>query len=261
MKRLGAFLAVLPIVLSAYPLGMQNVKMPSPLNPGALEFDFQHRFMGSVLDNPLETFFGLDAGSNTYLGLKYTIIPGLELGLSRISHYKEYDADLSYSIFVEKLWLQARLAVEGFTFKQGDTTRIWSVFPNLTLASGPLFERVRPSLTAGYDLNASRLGLGAGLIVTLFKNVGYFEDVALMGEFYPYLGEQPPIPEERITGSFLAGVALSTYGHQFLLTVSNSSGIGARNLEAGVRRFQGDAFPLSIGFSIRRLLARGHEWN
>jgi hypothetical protein len=259
MKRLGVFLLILPVVLSAYPLGMQNLRMPSPLNRGSLEFEFQHRFFGSVLDHPLETFFGLDAGSNTYLGLKYTIIPGLELGLSRISYNKEYDADLSYSIFMEKVWTQARLAVEGFTWKPGDTLRVWSAFPNLTFASGPLFDRIRPSVTAGYDIDASRFGLGAGLVVVLFKNVGYFEDIALVGEFYPYLGEQPPVPEEHITGSFLAGVALSTYGHQFMLTVSNSTGLGARNLEAGVLRSTGDIFPLQIGFTIRRLLARGRE--
>lgn len=258
MKRLGAFFILLPLALSAYPLGMTNVKLPSALNPGALEFDFQHRFMGSVLDSPLETFFGLDIGSNTLLGLKYTIMPGLELGLSRTSYHAEYDADLSCSRFFPKLWLQARAGVEGFTYKP-DTLRRWSVFPNVTLASGPLLERVIPSLTAGYDVDAGRMGVGAGLMVIFLKNVGRFEEIALLGEFYPYLGGQPLIPEERITGSFVAGIGGSTYGHQFMLTVSNSSGLGARSLEAGVRRFTGDAFPLSVGFSIRRLLARGRE--
>ncbi len=58
----------------AYEPSLLNMTVPSALQQGDIDLLFQHRFYGSVLDNPLTTLFGLEIGANVALGARYMIL-------------------------------------------------------------------------------------------------------------------------------------------------------------------------------------------
>lgn len=259
--KIIAFLlaALLPAALGAYQLGMPNLPIPVPLNRGGLEFDFQHRFFGNLLDKPLDSFFGWDNGSNTSFGFRYGIIPGLEANISRTSWAREYALGFAFARFLPKAHGGARLGLDGFAYNP-DTSYAFALYPHLELQTAPIIRRIKPALTAGYDLLPKRIVLGAGLSVTLLRDFGYFQEICLVGEYYPYLGDRSGAgPGSRINDAFVAGFGFSTWGHQFLVTVSNGTALGVRRQGEGVTTYTGQKSALYVGFTIRRLLVRGRE--
>lgn len=246
--------AFLPLLLFSYELGMSDIQVPSVLSRNALELEVRHRFGGDITDHPFENFLGMDGGANVNLGLKYTIFKGFEFGVSRTSKDREIALVLSYSHSFPKAFIRGRIGMDFITSP--------GFFPNLTLQTEPILGRIEPFLAAGYYFDSKRqqFGLGTGLSVTLLKDVYYFEDISLVAEYFPLLEQPLSIPELEWTGTYAFGIAASTYGHQFIFTLSNSTDLGTRRIMQGTSRyFEDEDLHLYLGFSVRRLLIRGKE--
>jgi hypothetical protein len=248
----------LSITLLAYPLGMSGIRAPSPMNQFATEFEFQHRFYGDILDTN-STFLGMDQGANANLELSFYPIKGLSISVSRISSGKETHLGVSYSHTFRKIYLKARVGFDIYTYP--NDTRYWGYFPNFTVQTEPILGRIEPFLTLGYDSDMDGIfNWGVGLSVTVLKDFYYFTEIALIGEYHPHPRGVGYIPELRPEGIYLFGIGASTYGHQFLFTLSNTTNLGARQLMYGRVRYMDDVgFELRFGFTIRRLLSRGKE--
>lgn len=108
MKRLAFVIVFLPFAFSAYELGMLHMPVPSPLDNLWLEFDMEHRFYGSVTDT-FSDFLGLYDGANSYLGLEFAPIKGLQVSISRKSTQKEWTAGVSYSHRFPETFIRGRV--------------------------------------------------------------------------------------------------------------------------------------------------------
>jgi hypothetical protein len=247
--------ALLSIPLLSYPLGMSGIKAPAPMNQFATEFEFQHRFYGDILDES-STFLGMDQGANANLGLGFYPIKGLGLHVARISRYKEFNVGLSYSHAFRRIFLNARLGADWINAEVPGAERTNEFSAYISLDTEPILGRITPYLMGAYF--DEDIFLGAALSLVLLKDVGYFEEIALFGEFYPAF-ERVHIPEDEPRSGYVAGIGVSTYGHQFLLTVSNSTSLGYHHLRGVTRYFEDEDTYLHLGFTIRRLLARGKE--
>lgn len=247
MRKLIVFFALAPLTLFAYELGMLEMEVPTPLEQFNLQFFLDHRF-GDATDRPFGTFFGFYSGINALQELKFIPIKGLEIGANRRSRQSEWTLGASYSLRVPKIYLRGRLGAEFFSYQDiTQPERPMNFFFSATLQSEPILKRVKPILTIGYDLYNQKLGSGAGLSAIIFTNVWYFEEIALLGEYYPVFGRSAERPWLGDYNVWIAGLGFSTPGHQFLFSVGNTFDEGARRLMLG-----SDSEGLHIGLAIKR---------
>jgi hypothetical protein len=153
-------------------------------------------------------------------------------------------------------FLNARLGADWVNAEVPAGERTNDFLAYISLDTEPILGRITPYLMGAYFDEA--LFLGAGLSLVVLKDVGYFEKIALLGELYPAF-EGVHIPEDEPKSGYVAGIGVSTYGHQFLLTVSNSTFLGHNHLGGVIRYFEDENTYLHLGFTIRRLLIRGKE--
>jgi len=105
-KAILVFLAItfIPGILLAYDEpDMLNIKTPTGLKQGQMEVKIQHRFYGKINEKPLDNFFGLDIGANIGLGIRYVVLPKLEINGSYTRDGKEYTIGASYTYFPSKI--------------------------------------------------------------------------------------------------------------------------------------------------------------
>ncbi|MBN2379416.1 hypothetical protein JXM67_06400 [candidate division WOR-3 bacterium] len=250
-------IAFLPLVLFTYELRLSDLKTPVIGNQFATEFSFQHRFYGSLADDPFGTFLGADAGANSYLGMGFYPLKGLGINVSRISYDNGIDLDLGYSFRFPKGYTRWRAGGELLSYKySGDTARVWFPLAHLSVQTEPILGRIKPSLSVAYG---GIFLFSGGISAVIAKDLWIFEEIALFAEYYPipfgvtYLPEYPP------RSTYVAGIGISTYGHQFLITISNDTDIGTRMLGGKTVYFEDDDTYIHLGFTIRRLLVRGKE--
>ena len=74
-----------------------NLRVPSHLEKNSLIFDVQHRAYGVLTEDPLDDFFGLDLGANVDVGIRYAVLPCLEVNASYTTFEKEYRLGASYA--------------------------------------------------------------------------------------------------------------------------------------------------------------------
>ncbi|MBN2414617.1 hypothetical protein JXO52_02195 [bacterium] len=234
-----------------------NLTSPTTLDLHTLNFTIKHRFYGDFTDDPFQNFFGLDAGANVQLGLRFQPLQHLELYTSYTRMRKEKTLGLSYAYAPRSLPLTAQVDLEYFSFEDlflEETTRS-NIMALLSLQNRPLADRVTITLNAGYDGYFERLVTGFGLTCTLLKDWWLFDQVALVGEWYP-APDRKNIDADLIgnygdTDAAAAGIRMDTYGHRFLLLITNSDELHARHLSRGIA---GDTY-WRIGFNIERRLS------
>lgn len=249
MKKIWVLALLAPSVFFGYELGMIAADVPSPLEKMTLEFYTDHRFYGSVTEDPFGTLFGLYAGANSLLGLKFAPVKGLEIGASRRSVQKEWVAGASYSHRFPAAFIRGRLGIRFFTYTDAtQETRPMNLFYYLNLQSEPLLGRIKPTITVAYDGYNQRVGLGTGLSILLFRYVWYFEEISLLAEYYPVLGRPPGADYLGESDVWLAGLGFSTSGHQFILSIANTYEEGPRRLMLGS---DSEGFHLALG--IKRI--------
>jgi hypothetical protein len=234
---------------------MLGIISPSALEANQADLSILHRFLGSVLDQPLETFFGISGGANVSMGFRYMIDWGLELNLSYDWTFAEIAGGASFRYRFPAIMLVTQADLQYFNFAQA-AARAGGVFAALSAQTEPLFGRLSPMMSVGYDSYFNRVGFTAGLLVMIVPG---FSAIA---EVYPPFGIGGTFHAEELGGNptLALGVRLDTYGHNFIFLISNNYQIGERRLMAGTvvgpsgSGLGGSGFlnALYLGFTIRR---------
>jgi len=224
---------------SDYYGGFLNLLAPvNGLSQGSFELQVNHRFFGEAFKNdPLENFFGLDNGANVGFEARYFATGDLyfSYGHTRLLHGNRFSAG----------WVEPELGPVSLEVRAGyeavkpSSQEDWD--GGLTAEAGVsamlLQDRLRPVVNFAYDGYLEEGGPGFGLEFYLMENM------SLMGEYFPAAAEG------AIEDCFSMGARYSTWGHQFIVALTNSHGIGPRGQLAGAA----DA-DLSMAFTIRRVL-------
>jgi hypothetical protein len=210
---------------------------PTGLFPRELELRFLHRFYGSVLDRPLENVFGMTQGANAGFGFRLPLLPGLEIKVTAATGDREIQAGASYAYVFTEVPVAVQLDAQYFHQPSGG-----GLYTSVSAQTEPLLGIFSPALSVGFDTHHLLMGFAAGLVADIGPTFSLF------GEIYPLLPQGFTVRGEL--GSlmaFAAGIKLRTGGHQFMILLSNTSGIGQRRLQTG-------AFPtgLHLGFNILR---------
>lgn len=252
MKRagLGAGAAFLLTALLAAPAGavypengMMDMETPLlGLEQGDIELSIDHRFLGEVFEDPLEDLFGADMGANIRLETRMMLSEGLDLGVSYVRFGSIWAASGGWNRAAGPAGLraQAGLYSEEVAHDQRKSGGMLEVSAELL---EPLEApwRLQPAISAGYDTRREMVGLGLGC--DLMLNDTY----SLWGEYMPVVDGKE---EETLENdSFSFGLTARTYGHQFMFSLGNCTGIGLRGTMAGA-----DSANLRLGFRIRRLM-------
>lgn len=207
-----------------------NLKVPSNIDGNSLVFEIQHRFYGVLTEDPLENFFGMNLGANAHLGIRYAIIPRLEFNVSYTTFEKEYRVGASYAHQLLQLPVKGQIDIQYFDFKRAQE-RFRNLYYGIALQSEPIANIFIPTVSVGYDGYNEKFGLGFGLDAGFDWEFGPIQHISLIGEYYPVLAR-----EETITGPnnyFAAGLRIDTYGHHFILQISNGWDIGPRRMMLG----------------------------
>jgi hypothetical protein len=230
----------------AFERDMLNLKTPSTLDAGNAVIDIQHRFYGTVGDDPVGTVLGMTGGANVHLGFRYYPWRPFEIKPSITLFQKEYTVAAGYSSRIAKI-ARTKINVEFYSYRLPEMEdRRQNFFYSLAVEGEPTFNVMSPALVVGYDGYEERFGAGLGLAAGIDRE-GPVKHVAIIGEYYPSFDRD----DER-TGPedcFAAGFELQTYGHHFAFLVGNSSQIGTRRLMLGA-----EANDLYFGFNIYRLI-------
>ena len=236
---------VLPVLLvllgtSAFGFGGNFLNLYTPAynaSRGDLEFTMNHRFFGKALEeDPLDSFFGMDNGANVRIGLRYFFGDDLDLGVThtRLGHRNTVSA--GWNTVVSSLNTEFGVLAGYTSFKPSPIEdREGGIIATFTASTWLLQNRLRPVLNYAIDGSSEYNGPGLGL------EFAATEKFSIIGEYFPSA-------VDNMNASFSAGGRYSTWGHQFMLGLSNSSLIGARELIAGAATND-----LSVALSIRRV--------
>lgn len=233
----------------AFEPDMLNLQVPSRLEKTEFVFAIQHRFYGEITEDPLNTFFGLDAGANVGLGVRYAVLPHVEVHASYTRFQKEYVVGARYAYHVSQIFTTMQIDIHYFDHESHiSDERARNFFYCLALQSEPSANIIIPVVNIGYDGYNERFGLGFGMGFGFDLEIGPIERVHIIGEYYPVISR-----DEEINGPenyFAAGLKFETYGHHFILLIGNGSQIGTRRLMLGAE--SNDDF--YFGFNIHRIL-------
>lgn len=232
--------------LFAFEPSALNLRVPSHLEKHALVFDVQHRIRGILTEETFDNFFGIDQGANISMGVRYAVFPRLEVNASYTTSEKEYRLGASYAHHLPQVYLKGQLNVEYFDFERfGERRSNFSY--GLALQTYPLGNVLMPTVNLVYDGFNEKFGLGFGVDLGFDFYFGPIEHISVIGEYYPVLDSEPGITDEE--NYFAGGLRLDTYGHHFMIQVSNGFEIGPRHLMLGV-----PTNDLYLGFNIHRIL-------
>jgi hypothetical protein len=248
VKKIIMFFALFLCVqgIFAFEPSALNLRVPSNLDGNALVFDVQHRFYGILTEETFDNFFGLDLGGNVNLGLRYAVLPRLELNANYTRSEKEYRLGASYAHYFPQIFVKGQVDVQYFDFERsGERNR--NFYYGVVLQTFHIGGILVPTANLAYDGYTEKFGLGFGLDLGFDWEFGPIEHISFIGEYYPVLQS-----EELVTGAenyFAAGIRLDTYGHHFMLQISNGWEIGPRRLMLGT-----STNDIYLGLTIHRIL-------
>jgi len=244
MKKIVVFSICLPFIVQiyAYESTLLNLAAPVELDARQYEFTLQHRFYTPVEDISKTVFGdGVSSGANPGFGLRFRIGKGIDLSGTYTYNdpAKGFTIGAGYNYAIPKLQSDVRLDVEYFSFHPFPDTREGNAFVLLAWQVKLLRGRVRPVLNVGYNHYNEKVGAAAGCGFRIFQKL------ELIGEYY--LATDPLDLDNK--DSFALGLDYQTYGHHFMIVVSNNSELGVRRLMRGTQ-----SEDLYFGFNIHRLL-------
>lgn len=233
-------------LLFAFEPAALNLKVPSRLEKTEAVFLIQHRFYGNITDDPFGTFFGLNAGANIGIGLRYALLSKLEINTHYIRSQREFAFGASYAKAIEQLSLHSQLDIQFFSYALiGLEERRQNFYYGLALQTEPLIKIITPTINISYDGYNETFGIGCGLALSFSIDFGPFDRIAIIGEYFPIIQRA-----DEIHGSencYIFGLKSETYGHHFMLMTGNNSAISARRLMLGTGMSD-----LYAGFNIHR---------
>jgi hypothetical protein len=261
MKKILFILLILILagnVVLADESTMLNLTTPTQLDEKNIGFSIRHRFYGDISDEPLDHFLGTDAGANVKLALRYQIIQNLEIKTAIITGKTEKIVGLSYKYERENFPIETQLDVEYFRYKEPilEEEDRHNFLYLLSAQNKPMWdERFLGMVNLGYDGYNERLVLGLGAMVRLKEDLWIFDAFHVLAEYYPVLDRDSAEDElEKYIGeedAYGVGFRFDTYGHEFILMLSNTSAINTRRASLGVEE---DSY-LRFGFNIERKIA------
>lgn len=244
-----AFFLLAALCLSAETFSAVSLTTPSDLENFKSEVGFAHRFYGVVNHEPLDTFFGTSWGANVQAGFRQHLVKGTELKLAYISALKQYQVGAAWQFTPRDFPLNAQIDVTYASFKPlGIFDRETDIGVLLSAQSDAFFDRLAVTLNAGYNTYYERIAAGVGVHLLLT------EDLSLIGEYYPLLEDANNSDNLYQVGdhsAFSAGLKMDTWGHSFVLSVSNAAAFDPTQNSLGAD----SKGKLQLGFNIKRRLS------
>ncbi|MGD0565828.1 MAG: DUF5777 family beta-barrel protein [Candidatus Goldiibacteriota bacterium] len=242
---MSLLLILIPFIAAAeqFEHPMLDLDVPSGIEQGQMYFEAGSKFYTSLYNYPKDDFFALlNYGANTRISARYMAINELEVMTSYIEEHREKMAGLAYTIKEDKIWFDAKIEAEYINYQDFSAqTARQNFFGLLSLQSTPFFDdRFVITFDGAYDGFGGRFGMGAGISWLVTRHL------SLLGEYYPVIMKY----QSNSEGSYGFGIKFDTYGHQFMLRLSNSSEIGARDMMLGAPDNN-----IYAGFDIMRLVA------
>jgi hypothetical protein len=117
----------------------------------------------------------------------------------------------------------------------------------INLQSEPIVGKILPAINFIYDGLAEKFGIGTGL------DIAVREDLDIVGEYFPVVGTRDSVPfsgGRSMVNCYSVGFKISTPGHHFMFSVSNSTDLGVRRLMRGTYNNN-----IYFGFNIQRLIS------
>lgn len=232
-----------------YEQSLPDLAVPYTVEAGKMELAIQHRFTGEAFDDPLGDFFGADLGANMFLGTRLFVGSGLEIDLSHTRAMGEYSLGAGWNTQLESTPLGFHADAALLSLEQpvpGDPGNHESAFfGQAGAAASPFADRLTLVVNAGYDSDAGRTCLGFGLEGVIS------ERASLTGEYIPAMDGDDDHPAADAS-CWSASLRIDTWGHQFGMIVTNSTGIGLRALSGGV--YEVDDL-VRLGFFVKRQLS------
>ena len=225
---------------------MADLIVPTQIAPKSLEVNIVHRFTRTPSGDFPDNFIAM---ANVDLSLRYVIWSKLEVGAGWLFLPKEYTFDAAYSYFIPAMYLRTQAYIQFFGTQTipGDRTS-WenNALYQINLQSEPIAGRIFPTVNLLYDGLAKKFGLGTGLDIAVRENMD------IVGEYFPVLGTRDTVlfTGAPLVNCYSVGFKISTPGHHFMFTVSNSTDIGMRRLMRGTYNNN-----IYFGFNIQRLIS------
>jgi hypothetical protein len=226
---------------------LADLIVPTQIAPKSLEVNIVHRFLRDPAGDFPDNFVTL---ANVNLHLRYVIWSKLEIGTGWLFLPKEYTFHAAYSYFMPNLYLrtQAYIQFYGTQTAFGDRTS-WknNALYQINLQSEPIVGRIFPTVNLLYDGLIKKFGLGTGLDVAVLK------DLDIVGEYFPVIGGKDSVAfggGPAMANCYSVGFKISTPGHHFMFSISNSTDMGVRRLMRGTYNNN-----IYFGFNIQRLIS------
>lgn len=241
MKRTAiAILLLLCGLAAGYGGSFSNLLAPTyDVATGDIELSVDHRFFGAAFkDDPLDSFFGLDDGANVGISARYFAANEFYFGYThkRLGHVHTLLGGWQNLLPLRNIELAALAGYKSVKFS-AENDREGGMIATGSISAWFLNGKFRPVFNYSFDGYQDENGMGFGLELTASENL------SLLGEFFP------AADEAAAEDCFSFGCRYTTWGHQFYLGMSNSFGIGARDMIMGSPN--GD---LSVSMGIKRLL-------
>ena len=119
MNKTILAVVLLSVSLSyCYESSMLNLLAPTGLKAGQAELMIKHRFYGDVSDEPLDNFFGMDAGANVNLSGRYQFYDNAEFTFSYSRRKSEKTLGASYLFELEDFPIYGQLFFQYFSYKE-----------------------------------------------------------------------------------------------------------------------------------------------
>ncbi|HDQ44355.1 MAG TPA: hypothetical protein ENN17_02485 [bacterium] len=244
-KRYLAIILLLFIPITVgfgYESGLLNLVVPTTLEDGYAEFSVQHRFY-TPLEKIGETVFGDEpqGGANVGLGLRINLGRNIEVKstYSTLNPSKGYSVGAGVSRTVPRLSSRFQVDIEYFSYLISTENREGNAFILLSWQSDPILSRIRPTVNMGYNHFNETFGVAPGV------SIRFFGKLDVIGEYY---FASDPL-DLGLNDVFAFGLCYRTYGHHFMLVITNAVANGARQLMRGA-----PSNDLYVGFNLFRLL-------
>jgi len=255
-KSAAGWTALLFVLVAAgahsYDFGSLYHVFPTNISGGQLELKFQHRFFGSLADRPIDTFFGLREGANVLLGMRFAPIGHLHIATDYV--FADAEPSLSIAWAIPTSVAVFSISGTGYSWLSGFSERRWGAMFHAAGETIPLFGVVVPGLGTWFKVEELEIGAYATIRATIPLSAGILESFVVVTEVFPNytlrFRDGSGITQNSPWPGILVGFGVSTWGHNFIITLGNTFESGKRALTHGA-----DGTGWYLGFALHRMIS------